>query len=296
MTETPLSSSEASENESGRLIKFYFGRFNLIAIYENKKDFILNGLNTAEMISRRNYTWGFFEISLIEDEMGEFISGYLVKYNPEGEGGEFADPIMRQLGETTFPNSVAAKSRFFIHIKTGVIAYYLNPGISISQFKELFTVIFQKAYDNFFVNAEIQDIAIKYNFFERIRNFQKILKVQIYLHPSNPSNHDRWKQTDDRLKRLGASSYREIYEAKPNSTGLNLQQDEDFNSKAHMAEDGYGKAKVKGVIGEGKFDVSTGEEPITSLAPVEGLGQRILSVLMPTFKDIFRRTPNENKT
>jgi len=286
--------AEIPEIEFSRPINYYFGRFNVIGIYEDKRDFLACGFNTAETISKNNHTWGFFEVDFLQNEVGEFISGFLVKYNPEGAGEEVANPVTRQLGEAIFLNSVAAKSRFFLHIKSGLVAYYLKPGINQLQFQEFFKDIFQKGHGEFFVNADIQNIEERQNFFERIEKLQKILRVSTRLHPSNPSNHDRWKKTDERLKSLGASSYSETYEAKSNSQGLDIKRDEDFCSKAHMAQDGYGKTKVKGMLDDEVINVSTGEEPITALAPSEGEGTRILTEILPTFKSIFSRTPNKN--
>lgn len=285
--------------QDGRPIRYYFSRFNIIAIYENKKDFLLRGLTTSETIHKRSHTWGFFDIETVldlpvnQDFSKDFISGYLVKYNPDGEEEEVANPITRQIEGTSLPNSVAAKARFFLHAESGLIAYYLKPGINRDQFNELFCELFQKGHNDFFVNADLQDIEESYNFFSRILRFDAIFKVSAYLHPSNPSNNDRWKKIDERLKRMNASSYRETIQAKNNSEGLNLEVDEEFNGKAHMAQDGYGKVKVNGLINGEPAEVATGESPVTALAPSEGNTRRILLDLLPTFRNIFQRTPNK---
>lgn len=260
---------------------------------------MLDGITASTTIHKRNRTWGFFDVEeirdveIVQDFDKDFISGYLVKYNPEGEEEEIANPVTRQIEESLLPNSIAAKSRFFLHVKSGLIAYYIKPGISQDQFKELFCALFQEGHENFFVSSEIQDIEENYNFFERIKRFETIFSIQIYLHPSNPSNHDRWKRIDERLKRVNASSYRETIQAKKNSDGLHIEEDEDFNSKAHMAQDGYGKAKVSGLISGEIAKVTTGETPVTALAPSEGKSRGILSNLLPTFGSVFRRTPNK---
>lgn len=182
-----------------------------------------------------------------------------------------------------------------MHVQSGLVAYYLRSGISQKQFKERFEELFEKSYDDFFVDVTIQDIEDQYDFFARIEKLQKVLKVEISLHPSNPSNHDRWKSIDERIKGIGADRYKEIYEAKEGSGGLNIKRDEDFNSKAHMAQDGYGKTKVVGLVNDEKITISTGEKPLTATAPAEAEKKTVLSSLLPTFKNIFGRTPNKNE-
>lgn len=290
-----VSSREAADTKSATT-RYYFSRLNIIASYSTDKyEFVLRGIDTFGAIHKRNHTWGFFEVDTVDYAEEKFITGYLVKYDPSGEEEEVVNPDTQQLEETKLPNSVASKSRFFLHVQSGLVAYYLRSGISSKQFKERFKELFERSYDDFFVDVTIQDIEDQYDFFERIDRLQKVLKVEISLHPSNPSNHDRWKSVDERIKGIGADKYKESYEAKEGSGGLNVKKDEDFNGKAHMAQDGYGKTKVVGLVNDDRVTISTGEKPLTAAAPIEGEKKVVLSSLLPTFKNVFNRTPNKNK-
>lgn len=277
--------------------QYYFGRVNVIAAYNTPKhEFLLSGIDTSEIVTKRNLNWGFFDVKSVEYLEETFITGYLVKYDPAGEEEEVVNPNTQQIEETKLLNAVSAKSRFFLHVTSGLIAYYLRSGISQNQFKERFKNLFEKAYDELFVDIAVQDIEDQYDFFERIKRLQTILKVEISLHPSNPSNHDRWKSIDERIQDIGADRYKESYEAKKNSRGLKIKSDNDFNSKAYMAQDGYGKTKVVGLVNEEKVTISTGEKPLKAKAPIEGKARVVLSSLMPTFQKVFRRTPNKKKS
>jgi hypothetical protein len=279
--------------ESTRRSQYYFGRFNIIAVYEDKRNYLEIGLSTPETINKYGQNWRFCDIDLVENLDGSFFSGHLVKYNPEGEGEEVVNPETGQIEETILTNSVTAKSRFFLDVRTGLIAYCPRPGISEKQFKEFFCELFKIGHQYFFVSAEIQDLEEDYDFFQRIERFDTISSVSIYLHPSNPSNNDRWKRIDERMKRLNASSYRETIKSEKNDESLQIQEDEEFMSKAQMAQDGYGKATVKGLMGGEKHQIVTGEKPVKGSAPSEGSGEWILSDLLPTFRSIFQRTPNK---
>ncbi len=146
-----------------------------------------------------------------------------------------------------------------------------------------------------FVNAEIQSIEEEYKIFEAIRAFQKIQRLHIYLHPSNPSNRDVWRRTDDRLKNVGASNYYEHYDADPLLGNLNIIDDEDINSKITMADDGYGKADITGIIDGEIKTISTKDNPISTQAPGDDNPPiTVLNRLLEKIQTIFRRFINED--
>jgi len=271
-------------------VRYYFGRLNLIATFKDRREFILGGLRTDKFIERRNFIWGFFDIKEINTNQGLFIHGYLVKYRPESEL-EVALPEKHKLGEVTAPNLVEAKSRFFLHIESGLIVYHPVGGqIENDVFCERFIEIFHEALDKFFVNAEIQAIEERFQVLEIIKKFKSISKVEIYLHPSNPNLSDLWKDIDQRLKTLSATSYKEVYENDKKESTLNVADDSEIRGKVAMAEDGYGKASVTGELEGEVKTVSTKDNPITALAPGdEEEPEKVLESLDESLRRIFQR-------
>jgi hypothetical protein len=271
-------------------VRYYFGRLNLIATFKDKREFILRGLRTDKFIERRNFIWGFFDIKEIKTNQGLFIHGYLVKYRPKSEL-EVALPEKHRLGEVTAPNLVEAKSRFFLHIESGLIVYHPVGGqIENDVFCERFIEIFHEALDKFFVNAEIQAIEERFQVLEIIKKFKSISKVEIYLHPSNPNLSDLWKDIDQRLKTLSATSYKEVYENDKKESTLNVADDSEIRGKVAMAEDGYGKASVTGELEGEVKTVSTKDNPITALAPGdEEEPEKVLESLDESLRRIFQR-------
>ncbi|MGK9477904.1 hypothetical protein [Melioribacter sp. OK-6-Me] len=277
-----------------RDITYYFGRLNLIAHYENKREFLLKALKSNIIWKHKDTNWGFFDIEEIDSEHGSFIHGYLVKYSPN-YNEEVANPETHNLEEQQINNYVLAKSRFFLHINSGLITYH-PVGVIISKeiFRKNFCKLFEHSLEGMFVSAEIQSIDEEEKIFEAIKKFKKVLKLQIYLHPSNPNNRDIWKRTDDRLKKLGASKYKEYYEAQEDGN-LNITDDEEINSKISMADDGYGQAAVTGEMDGEKKTVKTGDNPVTAKAPGDNLKPaEALEILMAKIKEIFGRFKHED--
>jgi len=273
-----------------RVVRYFFGRLNLIGSFTDKRSFVLRGLESRKVFEYRGYNWGFFEINEIKNEMGDFIHGFLVKYKLKSEE-EVAVPNKHKLTLESIANRVIAKSRFFLHVETSVIAYHpVGNQIVSGVFCERFARIFEKNHEGFFVNAEIQIIEEQYKIFEAIKRFSSIRKVSISLNPSNPSNIDRWRKIDERLKRLGALKYHEEYEGNPDVRSLDVEKDEEVISKISMAEDGYGRADVSGAIeGESKT-ISTRDNPITAVGPRDDEpADSVLGKLSQTLKKILRR-------
>ena len=272
--------------------KYYFGRLNIISAYEEeKKSFLERGLNSGVLIPERNYTWGFFEVKSVLEE-GDFLSGFLVKYRPL-DPEQFVNIETREIEEQEIRNRIRAKSRFFLHVTTGIIAYQSVSEINEKAFRENFAKLLEASYDNLFIDAEIQSINQEESFFESIKRFDSVAKVSIYLHPSNPSSRNLWKRVDERFKNLSLESYTEIYKLKADRRNLDIEGDEEINSKLHMASDGYGKAKVRGKK-DGEYEtITTGDNPIE--AEVENSvenaepPQEILKQILPTFRSLFNR-------
>lgn len=268
-------------------VSFYFGRLNLISALRGKQktDFIVDSLKTNKQISEREYKWGFFngELKKIEDEL--FYCGLLVKYKQAADE-EIVDEKNNILKLTSIPDKAKAKSEFLLHLKTGIIAYHpVINSINNNQFKKIFCKLIENANDNLFVSAEILAIDDETRIFDAIKKFQKINSLVIKLHPSNPSNRDRWKRTDEKLHSMNVEYYTEIYGGKE---GMKINEDSDAYGNIIMATDGYGEAKISGIRNGKKSTVSTKKIPIKTIAPKNNSKSMALK-LFPSFKKIFER-------
>jgi len=281
-----------------REVKYYFGRFNLIAQYiETKEKFLYNGLIKGNEINIGNYKWGFYNIEEINFESDKYICGYLVKYNPKKEE-EVVDQSSHKLTLEEISDSVKAKSRFFLHIHSGLISFHpISNQISVDQFINNFSKIFMQAHDNFFVNAEIQIISNRFKILKMLDEFSKIQKIYIVLHPSNPSNSEVWKNVDKKMKDLELAKYQEQYDIKHDKSGEEIRKDENIRAKLTMAEDGYGKGEVTGEINNEIKTISTEDNPVTDTAPGDNINVIfVLKSLYNTIQNIFERfDSNENK-
>jgi hypothetical protein len=252
-------------------VRYLFGRFNIAAVYDDKKAYLLKGLDRDITIQNRGHKWSFFAVEEIQindtDEYKkteEFIVGYLVKYRDEAIE-EVVDEEKHQLTSEVVDNKAVAKSRFFLHIRTGLIAYHPVSQLTKDVFGNRFVELFKQAHENMYINAELAPIEENEEIFEAIKEFQRITKVVISLHPSNPRFRDRWQHQDERIRNLGAQRYMEKLES---NNALKIVGDIEIEAKIAMADDGYGKAEITGVKdGNVVSTVSTGDHPASADAP-----------------------------
>lgn len=248
----------------------------------------MQGLRSSKIFQHRQSAWGFFEIETHDNET--YCSGWLAKYKPSAVE-EIVVPENHALGDYSVPNLVTAKSRFFLHLETGLIAFRaVTPDIPRDVFKQRFCSCLENAYDAILVNVEITLVEDEYEILEAIKSFSSIKQVEISLHPSNPSNRDLWKRVDERLIKLRATKYIEQYETDRPDGSLNIQQDDEIKSKVTMAVDGYGKAAISGVMAGRNRTITTEDNPITEEARSDDLdAQSVLTDLKEMFQRIMNR-------
>ncbi len=243
--------------------KFAFGRLNLLVSGAmSKSDLIHQTLNRSETVSHRDFEWGYFNVSSVIHNNERFICGYLVKVRPT-EQDLIVDRATHKIATEELLDRVEAKCDFILHLGTDVIAIRPIPNkVSVEQFFDRFAQVFEEANDKLFVSAEIKSIQDELEFRDALRKFSRIQRVSVSLHPSNPSSRALWRDTDERLRRMRASQFREHYES-ASEGGLLIEDNDAVFGDMMMAVDGYGEAKVEGTF-EGKNRVvSTITRPIS---------------------------------
>jgi hypothetical protein len=273
-----------------RQVRYYFGRFNLITPGRDKLEVLRNALASDAVLEVRGQSWGFYEFSELRSSHLSLLTGFLVKYKPRVEE-EIVVPERHALEEKAIENRVTAKSRFFLHANSGLIVYHpAGSQIPRQLFASRFVEVFQHALQNFFVNADIQSIEEQFKFIEELKSFTTVHQVSIYLHPSNPGSRDVWRDVDQRIKTINATSYKEKYESDRRKGTLRVIEDTEISQKIAMAEDGYGKVEVTGEKGGKIRKISTSDNPLSVLAPPDDeRPEQVLPALRDTITSFLER-------
>lgn len=270
-----------------KILTFFFGRLNITSYDNDKRNLILRGLKTEKFHDKNEFKYGFFDVQEIN---ADFVYGRLVKYKRVLEG-EIVDEKSHRTVVGGLPYGIVAKSDFFLHYKSGVIAYRpLASKISAKQFRHVFARLFEVGHDNFFVNAQVETIDEGIRIEEAIKRFEVIKKISFDIHPTNPSNRDTYKSVDERLKRLQAEKLKQIIES---SNEGSLNKDEllvdDIYRSLVMATDGYGNGAIHGVTEGRKVVITTGDSPVRKEIVESPEPSEMLDSLMSTFIQIWNR-------
>lgn len=269
--------------------RFLFARLNIIAEYQDKEQFILVGLRSHQLRKVREHLWGYFDVEPIDSALG-YVTGYLAKLRPEN-AEEVGDLVAHAISTATVVNRAVAKSRFFLHVPTGLLAYqHVSGHITQKIFEEQFARLFEEGYKQFFVSADVLTVEERAHFLEALAEFDRVQMVAFDLHPTNPHYDEIYRGIDERLKALRAKNYKEVLTAASDGPGLAVERDWEVRSKATMAEDGYGKATATGLRGGKAAQISTSENPLTAHAETRDRSPTdILDDLIDDFVAIIRR-------
>jgi hypothetical protein len=272
-----------------RVHTYFFGRLNLLGARDDKHRFLYDALKADIYETKGKFKYGFFETREVVHEENLFAFGSLVKYKPLLEG-EIVDEDTHRLVEDGLPYGVIARSEFFFHYRTAVIAYRpITNRLSATQFREITARLIESAHDNFFVSAEIESVDEDLEIREAVGKFETISKISFDLHPSNPSLRPIWRAVDERLKALEARRLRETVEAREDGFNKDILMNDDAFGGLIMAADGYGKGRVEGVLDGRKVTISTEDSPVKKEVIPSDDPVDLLSQLMPTFRRIWER-------
>ena len=268
---------------------YYFGRLNLMGAWEDKQEFLYKALKSGAVESKRGFKYGIFDVQEISLQGQKFAHGRLVKYKPVLEG-EVVDEQKGKVVEGGLPHGVVAKSDFFLHYHSEVIAYRpIANRLSSAQFREMFARLIETAHHNFFISASLEVIEEEFGIIEAVRRFQVVQRIVVEVHPTNPSNRKTYQRIDERLKRLKAQRMKQSIEGGEHGLNKDALEEDDIYAGLVMAADGYGRGRVQGILDGAKVTISTGQSPIKKEVLFTGSHKEVLRQLLPVFERIWER-------
>jgi hypothetical protein len=276
-------------------LNYLFARLNIVSFQHDlfethdKPSLFTAGFNHSQAVEFMGYQWAFFSFEIISTDNGDFIAGYLTKYRPRDTTlivDEVAHVVTKQ--EST---NVKAQSRFFVHIKSGLMVYHpvvpeISPAVFRNRLLDLFHLGVKKLAD-----VKISTIDDRAHVLKEFANFERIEKIAIELVPSNPDNSPIWKDLDDDMKKQELAKLKKEIYVRPDSTGRALQSNKDIIASLTMAEDGYGSATVTGVKNGKRAVLRTHDTPVFMKVweGEEEANESVLARLLPGVLSIFER-------
>lgn len=274
-------------------VSYFMGRFNLLAQYnDSKRAYILKSLKKHQLVKRRDFEWGFLGVEELTYAEQDFVYGYLVKVRPTLDE-EVIDRDKHASSYESLSNAIVAKCDFFLHYRSGVMAYRpISNQVSAQLFRDRFSDVFMEANERIFCDAEIQTIQEDLEIFEAIKRFKTIRKLEVVLHPSNPSSRYLYRKKDGQLKSMDVEKYTETYESK-RKEGIIIPDDSEAYANIVMATDGYGVAKIHGELDNETKVASTADTPIKMVAATCKDPYNAMDRLISSFRQVWGRIKDE---
>ena len=136
--------------------RYYLGRVVKVNI---KQEILMDTIANAPIVNIGKFDWTITDIEDNRDEELPYIFGKMSKYAKDGHA-KVIDEINRSQIEADVPNKLEASSPFvYLPECSGIAFMHVWNGIQEDVFPRRFKSIIEKAFDNFFVNCDIESIS-----------------------------------------------------------------------------------------------------------------------------------------
>ena len=241
---------------------FYFGRLNIAGGYEgDKAERLLAALRAGIIINKYNNNWTVYDVSMWsrgDSDAQSFIVGRLTRYHDTKED-TFDDETKRPT-QMSVPRKVYGEGRFFIHVKSMLIAYSPDSGIRESSFRRYLAEIIHHGLGGILVHVEIDPIIEAYQFIRDVKSLDTVRDISVWIKPSNPGYKDQWKEVDEELQEEKVEEFHTRYKLKDKVKAA-IPEGGFLEKILLMVSDGYGNAKARGTKDGEMKTIRSGQAP-----------------------------------
>lgn len=282
--------------------RFYLGRISKAGVLDD--EMLIEALVNPAAVTAGAHAWTFSNVRVF-DGAERFVYGRLAKFQPTGEvrvlEGRREVPAIEE-------NLLVASSPFvYIPDQAAIAHLHIWNQIERNTFRRRFKEIVEETFDNFFVECHIEPISDLQSFFRRMARLERISRLSAKVVPPNPLYGPLWRRIVEYLERRNASEL--VVRESSDDDGLrtevvrvaetvaeegvdNLGEEValDLTDAAIlMAVDGYGSAKVEGVVGGRTMTVRTQESAQSFVFDSDPGAEQLFDEAMTQLRGIVQR-------
>lgn len=241
--------------------RYYLGRVVKINLDQPK---LINAIKNAPIVTIGKFDWTLTDIEDKERNGFHYIFGRMSKYAKDGQA-KVIDEIKRSQVDAEVPNLVEASSPFvYLPECSGIAFLHVWNGIQEDIFPRRFKSIIEAAFDNFFVNCDVESISDYRAFTSRLKKLEKFTEMSATVYPPNPLFGRLWASLNEYIGSRNVSEIT-VKEHGVKSEGISsdiiklmdkIMDSPDYepeqipaigDAAILMAADGYGRGKVVGI-------------------------------------------------
>ena len=256
---------------------YYLGRILKYGLLTS--DVLVESIKNPLPIYVRKNAWTFTDVIEHKDNIHHYVFGVLSKYSPDGEV-VVVDTVERTEKKQNEPNLRIASSPFvYIPSHSGVAFLHVPNNIEQHVFVKRFCEIIKHTNENFFVDCEIESISDLRTFASKLRQLDRVYRIDARVSPPNPLFGPLWKSLESYLRNRNTDKLTLVEDA-PESEGIATRLPElvdrasrqteeeiyipDFDvaigdAAILMAADGYGNGRIRGSSDGGLVVIKTSE-------------------------------------
>lgn len=255
--------------------RYYLGRITKGGTL--KTEDIVKAILNPTIITKNLYNYTF--TNMYYDEQQNYVYGNLVKFTTESEV-ETIIPDQHKETSVYIEHKKESSSPFIVVLDyMGIVYPHIWNNLLKEQFEKYFCELITYKYDNFFVSCEIEPIVDLRTFVDRISSLSRIDNISATVVPPNPLFGPVWKELKEYMENRESSELT-ITEKSKQVEGIRskikhlityfIEKDSKESIKpivdekyditdaaTLMAADGYGRAKIEGLIDKKRVIIKT---------------------------------------
>src|SRR5471032_769354 len=242
--------------------RYYLSRVIKLGLLDQEK--LMLAILNSPIVEIGKFDWTITDVVDARSEGAPFIFGKLSKYAKNGRV-KIVDENSKSQINTEAPNLLEASSPFiYLPNYSGLIFLHVWNGIQEDVFPRRFKAIIEKAYDNFFVNCEVEPVSDYKAFVAKLQAIDTFTELSAKVYPPNPMFGRLWESLNEYVKKRKVSDV-VLKETSMNFSGIdkkivslikNILENPNYQPDVEpditdaailMAADGYGSGKVSGL-------------------------------------------------
>jgi hypothetical protein len=200
---------------------FYIGR--LVKTGFTQEEFI-STLFDSKPFNDRNNIWNIS--NMIQENINDLVCyfGKLSKAKPDAMVTVMSQNYKQEIKKEE-PDMVIASSEFIYIPDYSGIAFHSIPGqIEPRKFKQIFSAIIERSFQNFFVECKINLIDDLETFFKKLNKFDRISKISATVKPPNPLFGKLWIDLKKYLEERNATELRMQEQSKGSALKTDIKE------------------------------------------------------------------------
>jgi len=241
--------------------RYYLGR--VIKLGRLNQELFMNAIVESPVVTVSKFAWAITDVIDKRGDNLPYLFGHLSKFSLEGQVTKVNISKRSQIDESAENLLIASSPFIYLPNYSGIAYLHVWNQIQEEVFPKRFKAIIEAAYDNFFVECNIEPISDYSTFVSKLREIDQFIEISANINPPNPLFGRLWGSLKDYVEKRNASEL-SIKEITTNNRGLStniivlmdgILENPQFSPETPpditdtallMAADGYGNGKVIG--------------------------------------------------